>query len=195
MVLVATTRFTAQTYAENLEYRKRKGLACVYGLQEPMSDRCAYGAEVFVFEMNNDTNRIEGIGLIRNVHTGEKHTIHSNNQYNLCSYVGSYHLTRDQLLEHCNPQWLMEMEELMFKGKSNLKRLTGIRLLTDKLLRRKERTVDETEKGLRILFGRVYNKKKWVRPVSMMRRIVPVPVSASASSSVSLSGSSVAPSP
>lgn len=170
MVLVATTRFTNATYAENMEYRKRKGLACVYGLQEPLSERCAYGAEVFVFEMNNDANRIEGVGLIRNVHTGEYHKIHENNQYNLCSYVGSYHMTRDQLAEYCNKEWLQDMEELMFKGKSNLKRLTGIRLLTNKLLNRKERTVEETEKGLRIIFSRVLGKKQWSRPAPMLRK-------------------------
>lgn len=180
MVFVTATRFTATTYNENMEYRRKRGLACIYGSQEPISDRCAYGAEVFVFEMNNDTNRIEGVGLIRNLHCPDRHAIHANGQYNLYAYVGTHYISREQLLEHCNPEWLADMESLMFKGKSNLKRLTGIRLLTNKLLNRKQRSVEETEKGLRILFARLSGKKSWMRPLPMLKSSTSASISASA---------------
>lgn len=64
---IATTRFTNYTYNENLEWRERfKWKGCVYGLNKKMPLTIPHLAMVYVIEMNNDQNKIMGIGLVRN---------------------------------------------------------------------------------------------------------------------------------
>jgi hypothetical protein len=85
---------------------------------------------MFIAEMNNEKNRIEGIGLIRNQLVSDKrHKIYENNEYNRYVYRGHYWLSRDQL----DVEILQILDTVLFKGKSHLKNRTGISILSEQL--------------------------------------------------------------
>ena len=53
---------------------------------------------VFVIEMNNERNKIEGIGLIKNrIETLQKYYIYSEQNYNRYIYKGEYRIGREIL--------------------------------------------------------------------------------------------------
>jgi hypothetical protein len=67
MITIASTRFNKQTWDENCSYReKRKLPGCIYCSPLPLSSRISPNSLLFVIEMNNSRNKIEGIGLIHN---------------------------------------------------------------------------------------------------------------------------------
>jgi hypothetical protein len=64
---IATTRFNEKTYEQNVNYKKKMGqLACLYGTPIKIKETIPLESQVYVIEMNNSTNKIEGIGLIQN---------------------------------------------------------------------------------------------------------------------------------
>ena len=65
---IGTVRFTNKTYQENLNWKERKNhKGCIYGLDTKITDKINKGEYIFILEMNNDKNKIMGIGLIKNV--------------------------------------------------------------------------------------------------------------------------------
>ena len=74
--------------------------------------------------MNNETNKIEGIGKIVNyVHTDRKYKVYSDNNYNRYTYYGKVRINREMIK---NKEKLEKLEERLFKGKSHIKRGQGI---------------------------------------------------------------------
>ena len=67
MITVVTGRFNTETLNSNYEYRKKYGFQCLYCCPWELSPKILYDTPVFVIEMNNSTNKIEGIGLIKNL--------------------------------------------------------------------------------------------------------------------------------
>ena len=135
MSLVATTRFNDVTYAENNKYKEEKGMTgCIYGIRLRIKEEIPLDALLFVIEMNNDHNRIEGIGLIRNfIATDKYYKIHPNSDLNRYIYKGSHRVTRKELIDM--NEGLVECIEMMcFKGKSHQKRLPGITVASENLL-------------------------------------------------------------
>ena len=68
-----STRFNNDTWRENIENRKKRGLVCFYAAPRPITDKIQPNSIVFVIEMNNTINQIQGIGLIRNKPTYDKY--------------------------------------------------------------------------------------------------------------------------
>lgn len=133
MFYLASTRFTDETYFENKRYRENKGYPVIYGLLIKIRDIYPVGALIFVIEMNNTRNMIEGIGLIRNnLVCDKRYKIYDNNDYNRYIYKGQYWLSREQLLEY-DSYIVSVLDTILFKGKSNVKRRTGITMITEKL--------------------------------------------------------------
>jgi GTPase involved in cell partitioning and DNA repair len=66
MFYIACTRFNNDTYKENMDYRLKYNETVIYGPSYKIRDIYPYGALIFVVEMNNEKNKIEGIGLIKN---------------------------------------------------------------------------------------------------------------------------------
>jgi hypothetical protein len=134
MFHIGCTRFNNSTYGENIEYRKQNGEAVIYGTS--LKIRNTYSAEslMFIAEMNNEKNRIEGIGLIRNklVHDNNRHKIYEKSEYNRYIYRGNYWLSREQI-DILDPEILEILDTVLFKGKSHLKCRTGISILSEKL--------------------------------------------------------------
>jgi hypothetical protein len=125
---IATTRFTNYTYKENLDWRERfKWKGCVYGLNKKMPLTVPHLAMVYVIEMNNDQNKIMGIGLVRNyINPKYKMCIYkSDTNYNRYIYNSAYRKDRSEL----NEKFLEALEIILFKGYGHYKRGQGITVI------------------------------------------------------------------
>ena len=133
MFYLACTRFNNTTYDENICYRHKYKENVIYGSTLKIRDKYPVGGLIFIAEMNNETNKIEGIGLIKNqlVHD-RRHKIYDNNEYNRYIYRGKYWLSRKQINEF-DPEILEIFDTILFKGKSHLKCRIGITIITEKL--------------------------------------------------------------
>ena len=133
MFHIACTRFNCKTYKENTDYRIKNGEQVIYGSAFKIRDMYSPGSLIFVAEMNNETNKIEGIGFIKNLLIADKnYKIYDDNFYNRYIYRGKYWLSRTQLNE-LDREICEIFDNILFKGKSHLKRMSGITVLTDKL--------------------------------------------------------------
>ena len=133
MFYIASTRFNNETYQANRDYRKKNDMPVIYGTNIKIQSKYDQGSIMFVIEMNNDENRIEGIGLIRNtLLLDKKHNIYDNSEYNRYIYHGNYWLSRQQL-EDSDAELVEICDLVLFKGKSHLKRQSGISVLTKQL--------------------------------------------------------------
>ena len=133
MFYIACTRFNNSTYKENIEYRDKHCEDVIYGASLKIRHIYSPGSLIFVAEMNNEKNKIEGIGLIKNTQVLDKrHKIYANSDYNRYIYRGKYWLSRDEL-EKIDTEIIDIFDNILFKGKSHLKCRLGITILTDKL--------------------------------------------------------------
>jgi hypothetical protein len=84
--------------------------------------------------MNNDKDRIEGIGLIRNsaIYDDKKHKIYENPDYNRYFYRGDYWVSRETILS-IDKEIVEICDLVLFKGRSHMKRLSGITVLKERL--------------------------------------------------------------
>lgn len=133
MFHLACTRFNNQTYKENTDYCIKNDEQVIYGSAFKIRDIYSAGALIFIAEMNNETNKIEGIGLIKNLLVSDKcYKIYDDNYYNRYIYRGKYWLSRNQL-DKLDEEISETFDNILFKGKSNMKRMSGITVLTKKL--------------------------------------------------------------
>lgn len=133
MFHIATTRFNNNTFIENMGYRDKHKFPVIYGTMIKIHRKIDIGSFLFIVEMNNDTNKIEGIGLVKNSLALErKYKIYENDDYNRYTYRGNYWLSRQQILDFDSS--IVEIfDKILFKGKTHLKRACGITVLNEKL--------------------------------------------------------------
>jgi hypothetical protein len=126
-VILTTTRFNNETWEQNAEYRNKfPELGCVYGTPEPLSSKISRDKIVFVLEMNNEKNKIMGIGMIRNITHVKKHRVYENDDYNRYSYIGKYRIDRENVTK--DEEDIMKVfDVLCFTGSRHQKRLKGIK--------------------------------------------------------------------
>ena len=135
MFSVVTTRFDDYTWSENKNFREKNNLGgCVYGSPQPMSPKIIQDAYVFVIEMNNSTNQIEGVGLIKNTIRLDKYfRVYETGNFNRYVFRGKHRISRDDLLK-INDQLVVILDQILFKGKTHLKRGAGFTQIPEKLL-------------------------------------------------------------
>jgi hypothetical protein len=135
MFSVVTTRFDDYTWSENKNFRDKNKLnGCIYGSPQPMSPKIIQDAYVFVIEMNNSINQIEGIGLIKNTIRLDKYfRVYETGNFNRYVFRGKHHILRDDLLK-INDQLVIILDQILFKGKTHLKRGAGFTQIPEKLL-------------------------------------------------------------
>lgn len=143
MPLVATTRFNNETWAENVAFRaKYDYTGCIYGSPNQLSCRIDKNAVLFVIEMNNSNNKIEGIGVIRNINRHDKYyCVYNTGNFNRYTFVGKYRIDRAILLEK-NSDLVRKLDFALFKGKSHCKRSDSITLFPQKILRDLQDEID-----------------------------------------------------
>jgi hypothetical protein len=155
MFYIASTRFTNETYSENINYRIKNENKIFYGILRPIRTIYPRGALIFVVEMNNNTNKIEGIGLIKNYISYEKHKIYSDNNYNRYCYKAKYWISKEDI-SNIDSDLVDILELVLFKGKSNMKRITGISILTDKLFKNWNMELNIIKQKVKNLFIRYF---------------------------------------
>ena len=138
--MLTVTRFNTTTLAENYEYKRKKKVPCIYGSPSRMPPNIVSNY-LFVIEMNNSTNIVEGIGFIQNKIVNnyrEVYRIYQNGNYNRFIFKGFFHVSREELLQHSNTSRLVKiLDTVLFKGKGHMKRGIGFNSLTNKILARK----------------------------------------------------------
>jgi len=153
---IGSTRFNNETLYENINYRKKKNISGVlYGASIKINTKYPIGSLIFIIEMNNETNNIEGIGLIRNNLVLDKHKIYSNGDYNRYIYGGDYWISGEKIKEYDNELFNM-LINILFKGKSHLKRQSGISILTKKLYDNWKYDEIEIKRKIRDIFVNTY---------------------------------------
>jgi hypothetical protein len=138
---LVTTRFNNATWEENERYRTDQSIGCIYPTPEANSSRIAADAIMFVLEMNNDRNRIMGIGMVKNHAFIKKYRVYSNENYNRYAYLGKHRIDRSEMSEE-EDQMMRVFDILCFTGARHMKRLQGIKQFPVDMLYRCSRVLD-----------------------------------------------------
>jgi len=130
MYKLGTTRFNARTWEENMQYRhKKQYTGCIYGTPKQIKDDVTLHLPIFILEMQNDANKIMGIGLVRNVIViGKRYNMYSDSFYNRYTYKGKYRIDRNELNKD-ELKVIEILDVLVFKGYHHLKRGQGITIV------------------------------------------------------------------
>jgi hypothetical protein len=135
MYTIVTGRFNNETRDTNYAYRKKNNFACLYSCPCELSPKILYGTPVFVIEMNNSTNKIEGIGLIKNKpETKKYYKVHTDGNTNRFTFIGKYFIDR-AIIDDYNAPLVYILEEILFKGKTHSKRGAGLTMIPQKVLK------------------------------------------------------------
>lgn len=140
---VTTTRFNDKTYDENKHFRdkiseklKTPYQGCVYGSPTIMTETIPLYSNIIVIEMLNIARntiatadqhidypgKIMGISLLKNNPQYKKYRIYKEDHYNRYTYVGKVRIDRKDIQDK---EKLKELENILFLGKSHLKRGHG----------------------------------------------------------------------
>lgn len=134
MFSVVTGRFSNETRDANYAYRKKHSFICMYCVPLELSPKILYNTPVFVIEMNNSNNKIEGIGLIKNKPvTNRYYKVHGDGNTNRFIYIGKYFLERE-IIDKYNPALVYILEIILFKGYTHSKRGSGLTKIPEKVL-------------------------------------------------------------
>jgi len=135
---IATTRFNDQTWKENQDFLKKynqtakKKMECIYPVSH-INGSLSQNTIFYVLEMNNQNNKIMGIGLVKNVPIYNKYMVYQNSKYNQYAYIGYYRIDRKNMNE-LEETIMKVLDYYCFKGKSHLKRLKGMKVFPQKIL-------------------------------------------------------------
>jgi hypothetical protein len=118
------THFNNETWLENHRWREMTDYkGCIYNTPVHIKDSIPPLLKLYVVEMNNESNKIMGIGrIINRVHVDKKYSVYSDNNYNRYTYKGKLQITREEI----PTKDLEALEKRLFKGKHHLKRGQGI---------------------------------------------------------------------
>jgi len=127
MYQLGTTRFNTETWKENHQYRNKiNHSGCIYCAPKQIKDDILLHIPIFILEMQNDKNKIMGIGLVRNaIVIGKYHPIYKDAFYNRYTYKGDFRIDREDL-DKAELKVITLLEALIFKGYHHLKRGQGI---------------------------------------------------------------------
>jgi len=145
MPYLASTRFNTETWNQNKTWRQHnKYTGCVYGSPVRIKDDVPIGANIIVLEMQNDINKIVGIGLMKNkLALDQKYKIYDWGNYNRYSYTGDFRINRESCSSD-EEKTMAILDQLLFKGSRHLKRGSGITCLPSWIIH--NRHINFTEK-------------------------------------------------
>jgi hypothetical protein len=148
-----------------MSYRQKTGIPAIYGPGFQINVKYPIGAILFVFEMNNDENRIEGVSLVINKNVfDKKHKIYEESPYNRFIYRSNYWISRENLLQ-IDPEIIEIFDKILFKGKSHLKRQTGITIVTEKIFLKWQYNIEVLKKRIKEIFYKTFNNSELVELV------------------------------
>lgn len=142
---IMTSRFNNATWEENVNYRgKLKHKGCIYCCPVAVTQKIPYESIMFVLEMNNDTNQIVGIGMVKNRAIRDKYKVYENGNYNRYVFVGNNRIDRTDMND--DEESVMQLfDRLCFKGNRHMKRGQGLRSFPVELLYELSKKLDLTK--------------------------------------------------
>ena len=133
MIKLAITRFNNNTFSENRKWcESRQYNGCIYGSSTKIKKDINTDTVLIVFEMNNSTNEIEGIGIIKNKVINKVYNIYNDNNYNRYIYKSSYRIDKKKFTPETK-EIIKKLEIILFKGKGHYKRGHGINILSENI--------------------------------------------------------------
>ena len=140
-----TSRFSNVTWNENTKYREKyKSIGCVYCSPETITQTIPIDNILFVLEMNNDTNKIMGIGMVKNNPSSGKYYVYDNGNYNRYVYVGKNRIERDSMTPE-EEEMMKVFDILCFTGNQHMKRGQGLKAFPIEMLYNCSKKVDLVE--------------------------------------------------
>lgn len=137
MDYLMVTRFNNLTWLENVRWKEKNDYTgSIYNTPVNIKDNIPILVNIYVIEMNNETNKILGIGKIKNyVWVDQKYKIYSDSNYNRYTYKGTKHIDIENINTKNikNRELIEKLENRLFKGKSHLKRGQGITRTSKKI--------------------------------------------------------------
>jgi hypothetical protein len=129
-----TSRFNTKTREQNEIYRNEKWQnGCLYCSTEQVSQNIPIDAKLIVLEMDNDMNKIFGLGLLTNKPFFNKHVVYEDRKCHRYSYIGKYRIKREDL-NSMEEAVFKALDILCFTGNEHMKRGDGLKSFPIKLL-------------------------------------------------------------
>jgi len=168
MYKLVSTRFDSLTLKENTSFKnKHQIIGCIYGQPRLMHKSIKINEDVFVIEMNNTLNIIEGIGLIKNITYRDKnYKIYTSESHNQHIYKSKYRIDREHLIQY-NEKLVIILDNMLFKGRGHLKRGYGFTSITEKIMNKIEYKNFDLIYEIKILFERFYvnNENNYIKTI------------------------------
>jgi hypothetical protein len=140
-----TSRFNNETNEENKKYiKKNEKLGCVYCSPEKISKKINDNAILFILEMNNDTNKIIGIGMVKNSPICGRYSVYKNGNYNRFVFTGKYRIDRNEMNE-LEENVMKAFDILCFTGNRHMKRGQGLKSFPTEMLNSIKKVIDLIE--------------------------------------------------
>jgi hypothetical protein len=122
-----TSRFNNHTWSENSYFRQTHPThGCVYCSPDPIASCIPPNAIMFILEMNNDTNRIMGVGMVRNHPVINRSLVYDNRNYNRYMFSGKTRIDRSDLTAE-EERIFTVFDILCFTGNKHMKRGQGLK--------------------------------------------------------------------
>jgi hypothetical protein len=139
---ILTSRFNNNTWSENQQYRlKNQQIQCIYCSPDPITQNIPYDSVMFILEMNNDTNKIMGIGLVKNHPILNKYHVYSDGNYNRYVFVGKARISREDMSE--DEERVMKIFDILcFTGNRHMKRGQGLKTFPLDMLYKCNKKID-----------------------------------------------------
>jgi hypothetical protein len=137
---VCITRYNTRTWTESRAWlASNTDHACIYKSPVAIKAGIPYEAPLFVIEMNNDTNRIMGVGRIVNeIRADRPYRVYADQNYNRYTYLGRQRVDRaDIMRSSINARVIETLERMLFYGARHAKRGQGIDLLPVRIRKNK----------------------------------------------------------
>jgi hypothetical protein len=114
------------TWEENKHFRSRnKHIGCIYGTPDKISKKIPIDSILFILEMNNDINKIMGIGMVKNHPICGRYNTYEEGNFNRYIYLGKCRIDRNEMNE-TEENIMKAFDILCFTGNHHLKRGKGI---------------------------------------------------------------------
>jgi len=131
--LVGTVRFNNKTYLENHSWKQRKKYkGCAYGLDKPLCKNIPIGKYIYIIEMNNDINKIMGIGKIKNkIIYSNRTRMYKEEGRNQFVYKSKHFISRNDIINNIPKARIVIkfLENILFYGSKHFKRGQGCVIL------------------------------------------------------------------
>tara|TARA_Y100000816_G_C26024532_1_gene536137 strand:+ start:659 stop:1162 length:504 start_codon:yes stop_codon:yes gene_type:complete len=138
---IYVTRFNNITIEENKNWLKKNNeIGCIYGSPIKISEKLLPESYIIVLEMNNSSNKIEGIGIIKNklvLHDKKKYKIYQENNYNRFIYKSNLRIDKTSFNNY-EKHIINDLEKLLFKSHNHCKRGQGIQHIPKHINQNKE---------------------------------------------------------